>query len=196
MSSLPAAANVPVPVRRAPGKRADRVDALMLAALDELREHGYEGLTVRGAARRGGMAPATAYLYVSSKEHLVAELFWRRLQTLPAPSSTSRSPVVRVNAAVAELGAVVAADPELTAAATSALLGNVPEVLEIRERIGLLLHSRIVDALGRDGDPATITALELTISGGMLQAGMGYFPHGELGERLADVVTRILRGPR
>jgi AcrR family transcriptional regulator len=183
-------------MRRAPGRRADRVDALMAAALDELRELGFDGLTVRGAARRGGMAPATAYLYVASKEHLVAELFWRQLQRLSPPSSASRSAVVRVNAAVAELGALVAAESELTAAATIALLGNDPEVVAIRERIGIYLHQRIVDALGRDGDPATVTALELSISGGLLQAGMGYYPHRELGDRLAEVVTRILRGPK
>ena len=30
-------------------------------------------------SRRAGVAPATAYTYFSSKSHLVAEVFWRRL---------------------------------------------------------------------------------------------------------------------
>jgi AcrR family transcriptional regulator len=196
MSNTSTDQDLSVPMRRAPGRRAERVDALMAAALDELREHGYEGLTVRRAARRGGMAPATAYLYVASKEHLVAELFWRRLRTLPTSSSVSRSAVVRVNATVAELGALVAAEPELASAATSALLGNLPEVVAISKRIGVYLRQRLVDALGRDGDDVTVAALELIIGGALLQAGMGSYPHGELGDRLADVVTRVLRGPR
>ena len=52
----------------------------MAAALVELRVSGYDGLTVRNVARRAEVAPATAYSYFGSKDHLVAEVFWRRFQ--------------------------------------------------------------------------------------------------------------------
>ena len=49
-------------------------------------KRGYDGLTVRTVARRAGVAPATAYTYFASKDHLLAEVLWRRLQALPVPS--------------------------------------------------------------------------------------------------------------
>ena len=64
-------------------RQAGLVDRVVEAAASEAREHGYEGLTVRGAARRAGVAPATAYTYFASKDHLLAEILWRRLESLP-----------------------------------------------------------------------------------------------------------------
>ena len=57
---------------------------LVRAAEEETEEVGYAGLTVRGVARRAGVAPATAYTYFSSKDHLLAEVLWRRMESLPA----------------------------------------------------------------------------------------------------------------
>ena len=39
---------------------------------------GFAGLTIRMVAAHAGVGAATAYTYFSSKEHLVAEVFWRR----------------------------------------------------------------------------------------------------------------------
>ena len=66
------------------------------AAVAELIETGYAALTVRNVARRAGVAPATAYTYFASKEHLVAEVFWRRFSaTEPAKADRRRFPAVR-----------------------------------------------------------------------------------------------------
>ena len=81
--------NVQAPRRRLSSRQANRLERLTEAAVSELREHGYEGLTVRAVAARCGVAPATAYTYFASKNHLVAEVFWRRLC---APSSATESP--------------------------------------------------------------------------------------------------------
>ena len=67
--------SAPAPLRRGSAEgRSDRVDALVAATIAELRARGYDGLTVRNAARRAGVAPATAYTYFASKDHLVAEV--------------------------------------------------------------------------------------------------------------------------
>ena len=181
------------PPRRSPLSRADRVDSLLAAALEELREHGYEGLTVRNAARRAGIAPATAYVYFSSKGHLVAEAFWRRIQTLPAPDSTQGTPVDRVRAALGAMGLLVASEPELAAAATTALLVPDPDVAQIVERLGVWLNDLLAAALGEGGEPVVLRALTLAIGGGLLQAGMGAFSYTELAERMDEVVLLILR---
>src|SRR4051812_34906156 len=68
------------------GRRADTLDRRVDARVVGATEAGYDGLTVRSVARRAGVAPATAYTYFSSKDHLVAEVFWRRLQALDPAS--------------------------------------------------------------------------------------------------------------
>src|SRR3546814_19203112 len=72
------------------GRQSDRIAALVEATLAELRTHGYDGLTVRNAARRAGVAPATAYTYFGSKDHLVADVFWRRLDAVELPVGDPR----------------------------------------------------------------------------------------------------------
>ena len=73
--------------RRLTPRQAEVVMALVRATEAEVEEVGYSGLTVRSVARRAGVAPATAYNYFSSKDHLLAEVLWRRMRDLPHRSS-------------------------------------------------------------------------------------------------------------
>jgi AcrR family transcriptional regulator len=188
MSSTSASA----PVRRDAAGRAGRVDALVEATVEELRDHGYEGLTVRNAARRAGLAPATAYTYFASKDHLVAEVFWRRLQALePVPTSGRRAG--RVSRALRELALLIAEEPELAAASTPAVLAADPDVRRLRGRIGTLFNDRLVAALGPEADPVVVRALNLALAGALLQAGMGYFSYTELADRMDEVVGAVVR---
>ena len=79
MSSSVVALSTEPTRRRLTERQAHTVERLTVAAVDEVRVVGYDGLTVRNVARRAGVAPATAYTYFASKDHLVAEVFWRRL---------------------------------------------------------------------------------------------------------------------
>jgi AcrR family transcriptional regulator len=176
------------------GRQADRVDALVEATVTELRAHGYDGLTVRNAARRAGVAPATAYTYFGSKDHLVAEVFWRRLQTLDGSSSRARTPVTRVQAALRGLALLIAAEPELAAASTTAILANDPDVHRLRNRIGAAFTEHLAAALGDDADPAVLRALNLALAGALLQAGMGYFSYTELADRMDEVAALVVTG--
>jgi AcrR family transcriptional regulator len=184
------------PTRRGlDGRQADRVDALVDATVAELRAHGYDGLTVRNAARRAGVAPATAYTYFGSKDHLVAEVFWRRLDALPTPSVDGRrSAAARVAAALRELAMAIAAEPELAAASTTAVLANDADVQRLRNRIGATFNDRLAAALGSGADPAVLRALNLAWAGALLQAGMGYFSYAELADRMDEVAALLLRG--
>jgi AcrR family transcriptional regulator len=186
------------PVRRGlDGRHADRVDALVDATVAELRAHGYDGLTVRNAARRAGVAPATAYSYFGSKDHLVAEVFSRRLAALPEPSlDRLRTPATRVSAALRELALAIAAEPELAAASTTAVLATDPDVQRLRNRIGALFNDRLAAALGDDVDPAVLRALNLAFAGALLQAGMGYFSYTELADRMDEVAAVVLGAGR
>jgi len=186
------------PGRRDLGSRqAGRVDALVDATIAELRAHGYDGLTVRNAARRAGIAPATAYSYFGSKDHLVAEVFWRRLAALPEPGADRRrGAAARVSAALRELALVVAEEPALAAASTTAVLALDPDVQRLRGRIGALFNDRLVAALGDEADPSVLRTLNLALAGALLQAGMGYFSYTELADRMDEVVGVVLGGDR
>lgn len=183
------------PVRRHLSERqADTVARLTDAAVEEVRGTGYEGLTVRNVARRAGVAPATAYTYFASKDHLVAEVFWRRLQTeVPTEPDASASAAERVTTAIGDIAGLVGDEPELAAACTSGMLAGDPDVARVREQIGVEVAERLRRAMGTDLDEDRLDALRLALWGAMLSAGMGYFPHAELAERMAGV-TRIVLG--
>jgi AcrR family transcriptional regulator len=177
------------------GRQADRVDALVAATIAELRASGYDGLTVRNAARRANVAAATAYTYFGSKDHLVAEVFWRRISALPQPPIDGRRTATeRVSAVLRELALLIAEEPELAAASTTAILAQDPDVGRLRDRIGAAFNERLAVALGDSHEPAVLRALNLALAGALLQAGMGYFSYAELADRMDEVAGVVLRG--
>src|SRR5690606_37273408 len=56
-------------------RQARTVAKLVDAAAEEVVAIGFANLTVRNVAKRAGVAPATAYTYFASKEHLVSEVY-------------------------------------------------------------------------------------------------------------------------
>lgn len=63
-----------------PQGRAEATRAAIVAAAEELlRQHGYDGMTMREVAERAGVSLGSAYYYFSSKEQLVHG-FYERLQ--------------------------------------------------------------------------------------------------------------------
>ncbi|WZU31216.1 putative HTH-type transcriptional regulator [Rhodococcus ruber] len=178
--------------RRLTEKQADTVDRLTRAAVEVLREEGFAGLTVRNVAARAGVAPATAYTYFSSKEHLVAEVFWRRLVASPEPEAATTDRVGRVVAVLRNVALMMADEPELAGAVTSALLGRDPDVEHLRARIGLDIRARLATALGPDADPDEIEALEMLYAGALVRAGMGYETYEKIADRLETSAALLL----
>jgi AcrR family transcriptional regulator len=182
--------------RRLNGRQAETVDRVASAAQDELRDVGFDALTVRSVATRAGVAPATAYTYFSSKNHLVAEIFWRRLSDRPRLEASLPTPLARVVGVFDDLADFLAGEPALAAATTSALLGGEPDVRHLRLMIGNEINQRIVAALGDTASTEVLDALTLAWSGAMLQAGMGHAEYAQMGERLAKVARLVLGGER
>ncbi|TDD68558.1 TetR/AcrR family transcriptional regulator [Actinomadura rubrisoli] len=180
--------------RRLTERQADTVRRLTDAAVEEVREAGYEGLTVRNVARRAGVAPATAYTYFASKNHLITEVFWRRLSAL-APVDADGPLLDRVVAVLREIALLVSDEPELGAACTTAMLGTDPDVRELRVRIGAAIRERIQAALRDQDDPKIVGALELAYTGALVHAGMGYTSYARMADRLAEMAKLILPDP-
>jgi AcrR family transcriptional regulator len=202
------------PRRRLTDRQAATVQRLADALVGELAEVGYDELTVRNVARRAGVGPATAYTYFASKAHLVAEVFWRRVQALPETPADPTDPAAeRVAQTLRAIAGMVAAEPRLAAACTPALLGPDPDVVVLRDRIGAELHRRLARAVAGDvsggapgdtpgehaapastaGDEADrVAALDFMLAGALLQAGMGHMDYDDLADRLAAVAHLVM----
>ncbi|MFE7799964.1 TetR/AcrR family transcriptional regulator [Nocardia sp. NPDC057440] len=178
--------------RRLTEKQADTVDKLTRAAVEVLAREGFAGMTIRMVAAAAGVGTATAYTYFSSKEHLVAEIFWRRLVSSSAPVSADPDPTVRVLAELRNIALLVADEQELSGAVTSALLGRDPDVAHLRARIGAEIRKRLLRALGPDADPDVVESLELLYAGALVRAGMGYASYSEIADRLEKSALLIL----
>ena len=181
--------------RRLTKRQADTVRRLTEAAVDEVRSVGYSGLRVRNVAARGGVAPATAYTYFSSKNHLVTEVFWRRISMLEPVADSAGEPVERVVRTLRELALLVADEPELASACTVAMLGDDPDVQHLRGRIGHAWQQRLAAALGEGHRHAVLRALEMSLAGAMLHAGMGYASYGRTADHLERTARLIMADP-
>lgn len=177
--------------RRLSAKQADTVDRLGQAAISVLSREGFSGLTIRMVAAEAGFGAATAYTYFSSKEHLVAEVFWRRLASSPVPPTDSPNSTVRVIAVLRQIALLVADEPAVAGAVTNALLGKDPEVEHLRLRIGREINQRLVMALGPAQTPDLVESLELLYAGALVRAGMGYASYAEIADRL-EASARLL----
>lgn len=185
------------PRRHLSSRQAATVERLVAAVLDELHEVGYDALTVRNVARRAGVAAATAYTYFASREHLVTEVFWRRLESLATPPlDRRRSRSNRVSATLGAIALRVAEEPELASACTVAMLSGDPEVKLLRGRIGRDVHRRLLAAANDEVDPAQITAIELAFFGAMVQAGGDHITYAQLPDLLEQVVGLVMGGSR
>jgi len=180
------------PRRVLSARQANRLERLVDAAVEELRAHGYEGLTVRAVATRCGVAAATAYTYFASKDHLVAEIFWRRLCALPeVTTQPSEDAVVEVLRATVS---IVADEPAVGTACTAALLAQDPEVSTLRDLIGAELTRRIGVALGDAATPQLLTDLGSYWAGAFLMSGLGYATFAETAENLDRGARALMRG--
>ncbi|MBO9521891.1 MAG: TetR/AcrR family transcriptional regulator [Nocardioidaceae bacterium] len=175
-------------------RQAETVEKLLAAGEAELEESGPEALTIRTVAHRAGVSPATAYTYLASKNHLFAELFWRRIVHDAPPPPTGRNAVERLQSVTGHFARMLGRSPHLATAANIALLGTDPEVERLRLVIGAEFISRFAGAIGEDADPKVLDALTFAFSGALLQAGMGLMTYDELAGRLDDVVATIMKG--
>ncbi|WP_231983296.1 TetR/AcrR family transcriptional regulator [Mycobacterium sp. 852002-51961_SCH5331710] len=163
------------------------------AGVEMLRESSYADLTVRAVAARAKVAPATAYTYFSSKNHLIAEVYLDLMRQVPYFTDVNESRVARVEKTLRAMALMVADEPEVAAACTTALLSSSDAAVRaVRDRIGAEIHRRIRSAMGPEADPRALAALEMTFFGALVNAGSGVFTYHQIADRLSYVVGLIL----
>jgi AcrR family transcriptional regulator len=166
---------------------------VLTAGREMLRETSYADLTVRAVAARAKVAPATAYTYFSSKNHLIAEVYLDLITQVPYFTDVNQTRAQRVEQTLRSMTLAVADEPEVAAACTTALLsGTDAAVRRVRDRIGAEIHRRIRSALGPQSDPRVVSALEMTFFGALVNAGSGAFTYRQTADRLSYVVGLIL----
>jgi len=174
-------------------RQAEVVSQLVDATAAEVDESGYAGLTVRNVAKRAGVAPATAYNYFSSKDHLLAEVLWRGMQALPAvDADAQRSVHDRVIDAVRAMVLLATESAALVDASTQALLSSNPDVKHLRDLIGNQIHRRLAAAVGPGVDPMVVRVLQTSFSGALLEAGTGHMSSMDIPEFLAAATTLMI----
>jgi AcrR family transcriptional regulator len=194
MSSEAVTAVTDLGERRRNRRQEETIRKVLDAAVELLRETSYSDLTMRMVAARAGVAPATAYTYFRSKNALIAEVYLRLVREVPLFTDVNQTTQQRVTAQLRELSLLVADEPELAAAATTALMGNEPEVRGIRDKIGMEVHRRIASAPGPGAWPEVLATLELIFYGALVHAGTRSATYYQMADRLDSVIALIMGG--
>ena len=111
---------------------------------------------------------------------------------MPFFTDVNDSRLNRVEQQLRSLALVVADEPEVAAACTTALLSNDAAVRPVRDQIGAEIHRRIKSALGPDAQNRTVSALEMSYFGALVQAGSGAITYRQIADRLGYVAGLIL----
>jgi AcrR family transcriptional regulator len=169
-------------------RQAEVMERLIAAAAEEAEERPYGDMSVRTIAKRAGVAPATAYTYFSGKDHLLAEVLWRRMQASPSLVDLTLPLPDRVADTVRTMGFGAMGSPAV-AVCTTALLGDGPDVKRVRSRLGAEIGRRLQAALGTATDQAVLNVLQVTYTGALLSAGMGHLAFDAVPSLMAEATA-------
>jgi AcrR family transcriptional regulator len=182
------------PTRRHLSERqAEVMERLLAAAAEEAAERAYGEISVRTIAKRAGVAPATAYTYFSGKDHLLAEVLWRQMQSSPGLVDLTLPLPDRVAETVRAMG-FDSMGSSAVAVCTTALLGDGPDVKRVRARLGVDIGHRLAAALGTGTDPAVRNVLQITYTGALLSAGMGHLAFDAVPGLMAEATALMTVG--
>jgi hypothetical protein len=87
---------------------------------------------------------------------------------------------------------LLADEPGLAAACSSALISAEPSVRSVRRRIQAELHRRVRTVLRSSAWPEVADALELSLVGALVQASSGAVTFRDTADGLAAVVATLL----
>ena len=171
---------------------------LLDAARALAAEEGYEAVGMRAVAARAGVSAPTAYLYFSSKDHVLVdvlvELVGQTTATLSDRPLPGRSAVERTVATLRRAVQNVEKEPILYVALTRAYIAGSPEVAHARGALESSTRRWIDLALG-DGElgnrDAIVRILEAVLFANMVSLVTGGRAPGEIADEL-ELAARTL----
>jgi AcrR family transcriptional regulator len=162
------------------------------AMVDLLREVPYSRITMRSIAKRAGVSHGKTCAYFRSKDTLVAEIYLERLRAAPLIVDIEQSAQARIAAQFSQLVMLLADEPGIAAACSSALICDEPSVRAIRQRIHAELQRRVRTVLRSGAWPEVAETLEFGLLGALVQASCGSGTFTENADDLASVVAVVL----
>jgi AcrR family transcriptional regulator len=162
------------------------------ATIDLLREVPYSGITMRSIAKRAGVSHGEICAYFRSKDAIVAEIYLERLRAAPLVVDVEQSARARIAAQFSQLVMLLADEPGIAAACSSALICDEPSVRAIRQRIHAELQRRVRTVLRSGAWPEVAETLEFGLLGALVQASCGSGTFTENADDLASVVAVVL----
>lgn len=173
---------------------------LLDAARALATEGGYEAVGMRAVAARAGVSAPTAYLYFSSKDHLLVDLLvdlaGQTTTTLSTRPRRGRAPVDRAVATLRRAVKNVEKQPLLYIAMTRAYIAGSPEVAHARVSLESSTRSWVDLALGDDnlGDRgAIVRILEDVLFANMVGLVTGGRAPGDIADELELAARTVLR---
>jgi AcrR family transcriptional regulator len=161
---------------------------VLSATVELLREVPYSGITMREISKRAGISVGTLRAHFWSKDAIVAEIYLDRLRAAPLDVDVEQGAQERIVAQFSQLVMLLADEPGLAAACSSALVGSDPSVRSVRERIHAEYHRRVRTMLRSGAWPEVTETLEFGLVGALVHASCG----GDTFEQTADELARMV----
>jgi AcrR family transcriptional regulator len=162
------------------------------ATVDLLREVPYSRITMRSIAKRAGVSHGEICAYFRSKDAIVAEIYLERLRAAPLVVDVEQSARARIAGQFSQLVMLLADEPGIAAACSSALICDEPSVRAIRQRIHAELQRRVRTVLRSGAWPEVAETLEFGLLGALVLASCGSGTFTENADDLASVVAVVL----
>jgi AcrR family transcriptional regulator len=168
------------------------VGRVLDATVAMLADEPYDTLTTARIAERAGLGHDELCAFFRSKDAIIAELYLGRLRGAPLSVDVATPARARVVALFDQLVMLLADEPGLAAACSSALISAEPSVRSVRRRIQAELHRRVRTVLRSSAWPEVADALELSLVGALVQASSGAVTFRDTADGLAAVVATLL----
>jgi AcrR family transcriptional regulator len=166
------------------------------ATVELLREVPFSEITMQAISKRAGVTVAALREHFWSKDAIVAEIYLDRLRAAPLDVDVEQGAQERIVAQFSALVMLLADEPGLAAACSSALVGCDPSVRSIRERIHAEYHRRVRTMLRWGAWPEVTETLEFGLVGALVHASCGVAGFQQTADDLACMVATVLPDDR
>lgn len=165
---------------------------VMSATVELLREVPYSDITMQAISKRAGISIGSLRERFWSTDAIVAEIYLARLRAVPLDVDIERDPKERIVAQFSHLVMLLADEPGLAAACSSALVCSDPSVRSVRERINAEYHRRVRTMLRSGAWPEVTQTLEFGLVGALVHASCGVSDFQQTADDLACMVATVL----
>ena len=162
------------------------------ATVELLREVPYSSITLRSIAKRANVSHREIRAHFWSKDAIVAEIYLERLRAAPLIVDVEASARARLSSQFSQLVMLLADEPGLAAACSSALISDEPSVRGSRHRIHGELQRRVRAGLRSGAWPEVAETLEFGLIGALVHASCGADTFRQTAEEVAGVVAAVL----